>query len=406
VKISLIATGIWGSIHLDLARELVRQGHDVAIYTEDNRAPSGMRFTRLDEDGLCFWIIHGFRRNPWAWLLDRLFKFWLGRRFFTTLVAIWRFIRHNRDRDIFIVESDWLGFFVAIVGLFEPFRWAVGMHDTDYLNAPIQYPGRPVSRWRSTTQRWVLRRTDKVRANSYVTRDALIAGGCPADKIATIPLHTLPWRMLPPADVPLAEFRQQSRSSVRREWGLDDDAELLVTMCRLNRVKRLELAIEAVAAAAPQRPKLKLALCGGDRRLPGIGSYAAHLRAYAESLGVGDRVLVVGEVEQARVKATLAAADLHLAPSWVDTFNYAVIEAALVGTVSITSTGVGATAWVEACGGAHSIESGDRQDWAVAINNALDHPLAWDTMTACRERLIEELSPASIARQVVAFWSA
>lgn len=405
MKIGFIATGIWGSVHLDMARELVRQGHDIAIYTEDNRAPSGMHFTRLDENGLRFWIIHGFRRNPWVWLLDRLFKFWLGRRFFTTLVAIWRFIRHNRDRDIFIVESDWLGFFVAIVGLFEPFRWAVGMHDTDYLDAPIQYPGRPISRWRSAVQRWVLRRTDKVRANSYVTRDALIAGGCPAEKIATIPLHYLPWRMLPPAEVPLAEFRRRSRADIRREMGLDENAELLITMCRLNRVKHLELAIEAVAVAAPQRPKLKLALCGGDRRLPGIGSYATHLRAYAASLGIGDRVLVVGEVEQSRVKATLAAADLHLAPSWVDTFNYAVIEAALVGTASLTSAGVGATAWVEVCGGARSIESSDRQDWAAAIVDALEHPVAWQDMAACREKLIADLSPTNIAHQVVAFWS-
>lgn len=405
MKIGLIATGIWGSIHLDLARELVRQGHDVTIYTEDNRAPSGMTFTRLDEDGLRFWIIHGFRRNPWVWLFDRLFKFWLGRRFFTSLVAIWRFIRHNRDRDIFVVESDWLGFFVAIVGLFERFRWAVGMHDTDYLDAPIHYPGRPVSRWRSAAQRWVLRRTDKVRANSYVTRDALIAGGCPVDKIETIPLHYIPQRMLPPTAPPLPEFRRLSRSSVRQEWGLDDDAELLVTMCRLNQVKHLELAIEAVAAAASKRPKLKLALCGGDRRLPGIGSYAAHLRALAASLGVADRVLVVGEVAQERVKATLAAADLHLAPSWVDTFNYAVIEAALVGAVSLTSAGVGATAWVAACGGARVVDTHDAGVWAAAIADALDHPANWDTLSACRERLIADLSPAAITRQVVTFWS-
>jgi hypothetical protein len=119
MKIGLIATSIWGSIHLDLAREMAASGHDIEVYTEDNRAPSGMSFTRLDEDGLHFWVIHGFRRNPLTWLPDRLFKYWLGRRFFTTLVAIWRFIRANRDRDVFVVESRLAG---LLRGHREPLR--------------------------------------------------------------------------------------------------------------------------------------------------------------------------------------------------------------------------------------------------------------------------------------------
>lgn len=403
MKIGLIATGIWGSIHLDMARELVRQGHDIAIYTEDNRAPSGMRFTRLDENGLRFWIIHGFRRNPWVWLLDRLFKFWLGRRFFTSLVAIWRFIRANRDSDVFVVESDWLGFFVALISLFEHFHWVVGMHDTDYLAAPIHYPGRPTSRWRTAVQRWTLRRADRVRANSYVTRDALVAGGCPAEKIATIPLHYLPGRMLPPDDLPLMTFRQRSRANVRQELGVPEETELLITMCRLNRVKHLELAIEAVARLAPTRPRLKLALCGGDRRLPDIGSYAAHLRTLAIRLGIADRLLIPGEVATLRVKEYLAAADLHLAPSWVDTFNYGVIEAALVGTRSLTSSGVGATPWVGAAG--RVVTTDNAEQWAATIADALDHPVGVEALAEAQNRMRDELSPPAIARQLVSAWA-
>jgi glycosyltransferase involved in cell wall biosynthesis len=359
MKIGLIATDIWRSLHLDLARELAHQGHDIEVYTEDNRAPSGMRFTRLDEDGLHFWIIHGFRRNPLTWLFDRLFKFWLGRRFFTTLVAIWRFIRANRDREVFVVEADWLGFFVAIVGLFENFRWVVGIHDTDYLDAPIHFPGRPVSRWRTAVQRWVLAHADAVRSNSWVTTNALIAGGCPAQKIATIPLHYLPGRMLPPADIPLTELRAASRAKVLPELGIPADGELLITMCRVTWVKRLELAVEALAAALPQRPNLWLAICGGDRKLPGLGSYAGHLRATAERLGVAHRMLLPGDIATLRVKAYLAAADLHLAPSWVDTFNYGVVEAALVGTHSLMSAGVGAAPWIVASGAGSVVENCD-----------------------------------------------
>ena len=44
MKIGIVAPGIWNSIHLDMAQALGALGHDVAIYTEDGRAPSGARF--------------------------------------------------------------------------------------------------------------------------------------------------------------------------------------------------------------------------------------------------------------------------------------------------------------------------------------------------------------------------
>lgn len=405
MKIGLIATGIWGSIHLDLAREMARQGHDLTVYTEDNRAPSGMSFTRIEEQGLHFWIIHGIRRNPWTWLPDRLFKFWLGRRFFTTLVAIWRFIRANRDRQVFVVEADWLGFFVGIVGLFENFRWVVGIHDTDYLDAPIHFPGRPVSRWRSAVQRWVLARADAVRSNSWVTTDALVAGGCAAAKISTIPLHYLPGRMLLPADIPLAEFRAAARSKVLAELGIPAGGELLITMCRVTWVKHLELAVEALAAALPQRPNLWLAICGGDRKLPGLGSYADHLRALAQSLGVAHRLLLPGDIESLRVKDYLAAADLHLAPSWVDTFNYGVVEATLAGTGSLMSVGVGAAPWIVDCGGGGVVEAASATAWAAAIVAALASPPTTATRQAAQRTLIAELAPTAIAPQVLRCWA-
>ena len=306
---------------------------------------------------------------------------------------------------MFVVESDWLGFFVAIVGLFERFHWAVGIHDTDYLEARIRYPGRPQSRWHTAVQRWVLERADAVRANSFVTRDALIAGGCKPEKITTIPLHYLPARMLLPAAVPLAQFKQECRTRVRRELGVPDDAELLMTMSRLTQVKHLELAVEGLAQALPQRPDLWLAVCGGDRRLPGIGSYADVLRAQAQRLGVAHRVLLPGDIDPFRVKEYLAAADLHLAPSWVDTFNYGVIEAALVGSFSLVSPGVGAGPWVVAHGAGQVVagESGDA--WAAAIVAALEHPASPDVLLAAQEKLVQELAPAVIAREVLRCWT-
>ena len=106
MKIGIVAPGIWNSIHLDMARALGALGHDVAIYTEDSRAPSGARFLRFREGRLDFFVISHLRRNPWVWIFDRLAKPWLGRRFFTTLVALARYFAATRDCDVYFAEGD------------------------------------------------------------------------------------------------------------------------------------------------------------------------------------------------------------------------------------------------------------------------------------------------------------
>lgn len=395
MKIGLIATSIWNTIHLDQAKALQQLGHRVVIYTEDNRASSGMRFTRLEEDGLEFYVIHGFRRNPWTWLPDRLLKPLLGRRFFTTLVAIWRFVRLQRDCDIFIVEGDWLGFFVGIIGKFERFRWVVGIHDTDYLDVPIEFVGRPESRWKTWVKRWVLEQAERVRANSFVTRDFLVAGGCPAQKVDVVPLHYLPKRMLPQCD-DLATFRSEARQEVFARHQLPPDTLLLVTMCRLVPVKGLDRLIRALPKVLAAEPRARVMICGGDRKVATLGSMRDYLAKVAAECGVTAQVIFAGEVELLEVKRYLAAANLHLAPSVVDTFNYGVIEAALVGTFSITSSTVGATPWAAP---AAEVVDCAAEPLAASILARLHAPPAAADLTIARQRILTELAPKVIAAQ-------
>jgi glycosyltransferase involved in cell wall biosynthesis len=189
--------------------------------------------------------------------------------------------------------------------------------------------------------------------------------------------------MLPPVEFPLRSSAPPVAPAVCKDLGIPAGGELLVTMCRVTWVKRLELAVEALAAALPQRPQLWLAVCGGDRNLPGPRQLCQRtLRAVAERLGVAHRLLLPGDVESLRVKEFLAAADLQLAPSWVDTFNYGVVEAALVGTWSLMSTGVGATPWIVDYGAGQRGGVPSRQAWAAAILAALAAPPTQETRYA------------------------
>ncbi len=366
MKIGIVAPGIWNSIHLDMAQALGELGHEVAIYTEDDRAASGARFLRFREGRLDFFVIHHLRRNPWTWVFDRLAKPWLGRRFFTTLVALARYFAATRNCDFYFVEGDWIGFFVAILARFLRLRWVVCIHDSDYLRIPLRFPGRPSSRWKEAVKLWVLRSADLVRANSCVTRDALVAGGCASERIRVIPLHVTGWmRVDEIADMPA--FKAQSRAKVRAAWHLPSGGRLLVTMCRLVPVKGLDLAVRGFACAARRNRDLRLMICGGDRVVPGIGSYRERLAAIAAEEDVAAQVIFTGNIDIREVKRYFAAADLQLAPSVIDTFNYGVIEAAMVETYSLVSDMVGAGPWVKEVGAAAIVPGRDPEGWGRAI---------------------------------------
>jgi glycosyltransferase involved in cell wall biosynthesis len=125
----------------------------------------------------------------------------------------------------------------------------------------------------------------------------------------------------------------------------------------------------------------------------------------AERLGVAHRLLLPGDIESLRVKEYLAAADLHLAPSWVDTFNYGVVEATLAGTPSLMSPGVGAAPWIIDFGAGRLVEDDAAAAWGEAIRAALEFPTTADRRLAAQQKLMHTLSPAVTAPQVVRCWA-
>lgn len=396
MNIALLAPRIWNTIFLDQARAWVRQGHQVAVYTEDDRGDSGRRFTRLREDGIDFWIIHGTRRHPLLAVFDRLAKPWLGRRFFTTLWAVTRFLHANRRANMMFAEGDSIGLYVAMARRFFSFRWTITLHDTLYLPIALDYPGRPQGGWQARAKMWVLHSADRVRANSPVTRDALVEAGIPEARLCLVPLHIPAWMSMDTIPNPRS-WRRACRENLFRRLDLVPESRLLVTMSRLTPVKGLELAVEALAAS--QTENTVLLICGGDRDVPGLGSYSQHLQAIAERCGVGARVRFASEVPIEEVKDVLAAADLHLAPSLMDTFNYAVVEAALVETPSLMSNKVGAGRWIAEIGGGEVISGRDKDLWGRHIAAHLRHPPDMEGVSA---RCAARFDAGAIAAELLA----
>ena len=158
-------------------------------------------------------------------------------------------------------------------------------------------------------------------------------------------------------------------------------------------------------APPERRAGLHLMLCGGDRAVPGLGSYREHLAGIAAEEGVAAQVIFAGNIDIREVKRYFAAADLQLAPSVIDTFNYGVIEAAMVETHTIASDMVGAGPWVQEVGAAAIVPGRDPEAWGRAIEAFLASGVPPFAGGAISDRLApQRIAPMLIdlAREVVA----
>ncbi len=133
--------------------------------------------------------------------------------------------------------------------------------------------------------------------------------------------------------IDLAPFEHlPSGSDFRRTLHLPDDRRIVLFLGRLSPVKNLEQFIEAFALVRP--PDTTLALVG-----PAEGDYLVKLKATAERLGVTDAIAFAGPLYDDAKLSALAAADLFVMPSLIESYGNAVAEAVATGLpVLLTDT--------------------------------------------------------------------
>jgi D-inositol-3-phosphate glycosyltransferase len=295
---------------------------------------------------------------------------------------------------VYVVEGDWLGVFLALLRSLISFRWIVSVHDPEYSGVRLGYPGEPSSRWREAAKRWVLRSADGVRTNSHVTRDVLVQGGIAPELIEVIPLHCTA-RMLIDGDI--HSFRQAARREILQRHALPLGCELIVAACRLTPIKGLDLAIRAFARVLADRPTARFLICGGDRVLEKSGSYRAVLERVAQECGVASCLAFAGNVDPAGVKRYYAAADLHVVSSYIETFNYSAVEAALAGTATLMTDRIGAGHWLAKAGAALIVKGHGIDDFAAAMARGLARAADAQLAPAIARGTAEELALPTVS---------
>jgi glycosyltransferase involved in cell wall biosynthesis len=111
-----------------------------------------------------------------------------------------------------------------------------------------------------------------------------------------------------------------SRQEARRRFTLPPERPILLNVGRLVPQKNQDILIRALAGV----PKAHLVVAGG-------GVNEEEYRALAATLGVADRLHLLGEIEPQDIPDLYAAADAFVFPSTWETFGLAAFEAAMVG---------------------------------------------------------------------------
>jgi glycosyltransferase involved in cell wall biosynthesis len=172
---------------------------------------------------------------------------------------------------------------------------------------------------------WLSRRADLAIANARAVRADAIRRGFAADRIAVI---------MNGIDTDAMRMDADAGRTMRQAWGLSADHFVIGCAARLDPMKDHANLLQAAASFARENSDARF-VCVGD----GPAGYRLRLTSFADSLGLADRVLWVGRIDD--MKAAYNAFDIAtLSSAFGEGFPNTVGEAMACG-VPVAATDVG-----------------------------------------------------------------
>ncbi len=136
-----------------------------------------------------------------------------------------------------------------------------------------------------------------------------------------------------PTPIDLSKYKNLSPGSLRVKLGLHE-TEILLFLGRISEEKNLDFLLKAFIEILKERPGVKLLVVGKG---PSLNS----IERSAGELGISGDVLFMGAVPHEDVPNYVAAADVFVFPSEVETQGLVLVEAMAAGTpaVAVITTG-------------------------------------------------------------------
>lgn len=284
-----------------LAQGLRQHGHDVSVLTFFSETPARTEATRYDGVHVQYlpWVGRGLRQWP------------TDRRLITQAVAA---------ADV-----------VHIYGLYNSLTPLAARAAAQAGKPCVLEPlGGYLPRGRN---QWVKRLYHSAFTHRIARQSRIVIATSPQEFKELEPLGQPPKLVLRRNGIDVETFAKLPPAELfRRKLGIPADRRIVLFLGRLSPVKNLEQFIEAFARVRPANTTL--ALVG-----PAEADYETRLRALAQRLGITGEVAFAGPLYDEEKLSALAAADLFVMPSLIESYGNAVAEAVAAGLpVLLTDT--------------------------------------------------------------------
>jgi len=300
-------------------------------------------------------LLDGYR---WMHIPNRAWRPGLGRFFGLWNPGLWKLIRASKpDAVVFCTGYMYASFWLAVFAAWSTRAAVVFSSDTSTLAA------RDGARWKTWIKPFILgkvyRMADAVMVISEAGKSVALQLGTPESQVRVI-------RSGMSKETWVARVKTFDRHATRKELNIPPSARVVFNCAKLQEWKRPLDLLNAFAKAAVNEAYLVFA---------GDGPQKQELAARAETLGIADRVRILGFVNLSRLPGLYKAADLFVLPSKYDPCPFVVLEAMFSGLPVILSDAVqGRLDMIHEGRSGYIYPCGDTDTLARTLRRVLEHP--------------------------------
>ncbi len=175
------------------------------------------------------------------------------------------------------------------------------------------------------------------------------------------------------------------KGDVRKRWGVGVDEKLVTSVGRLTWQKGFDNLIRAFPKVLKEKPGCRLMIMGD-------GYMRLELEKLTRTLGIGDKVIFTGFVNDGELLASMKAADLMVIPSRFEPFGMVALEGMAAGVPVVVSGIDGLSEIVEQGVDGLYVNQNDVDDISQVIIKALSDDSLRDKLAVNARKRVKQFS--------------